>query len=80
MEVADTSLDTSTEVENVDTRVVHKRRKRSAAWVYFDKEDQKSGKSRCSLCDIEVKHCSNTSNLFKVSPSGLFSCMWCKNL
>lgn len=49
-----------------DCRVVYKRRKRSAAWIYFDKEDEKSSKSRCTLCDAEVKHCSNTSNLFKV--------------
>ena len=47
--------------------MVYKRRKRSAAWIYFDKEDEKSSKSRCTLCDTEVKHCSNTSNLFKVS-------------
>ena len=42
------------------------KRPRSVVWRYFDKGTE-TGTSHCILCGDNVKHQSNTSNLFKVS-------------
>ena len=49
---------------------VNNKRRRSAVWDYFRKLTDTAkitGTSKCSICSENVKHGSNTSNLFKVT-------------
>ena len=61
--------DTASSDTVANSAAVNNKRQRSAVWDYFRKVADTAkitGTSKCSICCENVKHGSNTSNLFKV--------------